>query len=58
MFGAMAAGIVPINGAWPMLLGLRKLQAKAVPNSLSVLTTTASEDIAHLFGGVVIALPL
>jgi hypothetical protein len=54
----MAAGIVPINGAWPKLLGLRKLQAKAVPNSLSVLTTTASEDIAHLFGGVVIALPL
>jgi len=31
-------------------------QAKAVPDTLSVLTTAASEDVAHLVGGVVIAL--
>ena len=34
----------------------RSSQAKAVPDTLSVLTTAASEDVAHLVGGVVIAL--
>jgi hypothetical protein len=40
----------------PVLLGLWKLQAKTVPDILSVLTTAASEDVAQLLGGVVIAL--
>jgi hypothetical protein len=39
-----------------VLLGLWKLQAKTVPDILSVLTTAASEDVAQLLGGVVIAL--
>ena len=36
--------------------GFRELKAKAVPDMLSVLSTAASEDVAHFIGGVDLAL--
>jgi len=39
-----------------IVLGLKELKAKAVPDMVSVLSTAASEDVAHLLGGVDLAL--
>ena len=36
--------------------GFKELKAKVVPDMLSVLSTAASEDVAHLLGGVDLAL--
>ena len=36
--------------------GLKEPKAKAVPDMVSVLSTAASEDVAHLLGGVDLAL--
>ena len=38
------------------LQGLKELKAKVVPDMLSVLLKAVSLDVAHLLGGVVIAL--
>ena len=47
------AGRTPIPTA---VQGLKEPKAKAVPDMVSVLSTAASEDVAHLLGGVDLAL--
>ena len=43
------AGRTPIPA---IMLGLKELKAKAVPDMLSALSTVAYEDVTHLLGGV------